>query len=128
MDERWRGGAEKEVARLRAEATAAREARDEADRARAGARDLFRPMPAALTSLDVGLADPGPARGAWTAWATYPDGDGPEQLQMLAAHIEQAWPTLSDTVTALEAAAEEELRTREDRWAPAGCRRGSSMV
>ena len=68
--------------------------------------------------LHVGLADPGPAREAWAAWIKHPDGDGPERLRMLAAHIEQAWPTLSDAATALRAAAEGELRAREDRWAP----------
>jgi recombinational DNA repair ATPase RecF len=132
LDERWRDRAEKEVARLTAQATAAREARNEADRARATARDLFLPVPVALTGLRVGLADSGPARRAWAAWVKYPDGDGTEQLRMLAAHIEQAWPTLSDTVRALEAAAEGELRTREDRWAPvaaevaAWCKRASA--
>jgi recombinational DNA repair ATPase RecF len=118
LDERWRDRAELEVARLTAQATAAREARNEADSARARARDLFLPVPAALIGMQVGLADPGPARGAWAAWIKHPDGDDPERLRMLAAHIGQAWPTLGDAVTALGAAAEEELRTREDRWAP----------
>jgi hypothetical protein len=132
LDEGWRDRAEQEVARLTALAAAAREARNEADSARARARDLFLPVPAALTGLQVGLADPGPARDAWAAWIKHPDGDGPERLRMLAAHIEQAWPTLGDAVTALGAAAEGELRTREDRWAPvaaevaAWCQRASA--
>lgn len=118
LDEEWRDRAEKEVARLTAQATAAREARDEADSAKARARDLFLPVPAPLAGSQVGLADPAPAREAWTSWIKHPDGDAPERLRMLAAHIEQAWPTLGDAVTALGAAAEGELRAREDRWAP----------
>lgn len=131
LDEGWRDRAEKEVARLTTVATAAREARNDAGNASARARDLFLPVPAALVGSQVGLADPRPAREAWAAWIGHPDGDDPERLRMLAAHIEQAWPTLNDAATELRAAAEGELRAREDQWAPvaaemaAWCKRAS---
>jgi recombinational DNA repair ATPase RecF len=118
LDEAWRYRAELEVAGLNEQAAAARGARDEADSARNRARDVFLPVPAALTGPPVGTADPGPARAAWAVWVRQPDGDGAEGLRRLAEHIQQAWPSLSQTVMALVSAAESELRTREDRWVP----------
>jgi DNA repair exonuclease SbcCD ATPase subunit len=118
LDEAWRDRAEREVDQLKAEASAAREARKEAEDARDRARDLFLPMPAALAGLPVGSADPEQARTAWAAWVTRPDVDGTEGLRRLADHIQQAWTTLSQSTISLAAEAESELAAREDRWAP----------
>ena len=131
LDETWRDRTEREIARLQAQAAAAREARAQADGARASARELLLPAPVTLTGPQVGGADPEPARAAWAAWVSHPDEDGPDGLRRLADHIEQAWPRLSRAVTALAAAAQAELRAREDKWAPvaaevaAWCKRAS---
>ena len=132
LDEAWRDRAEREVARLEAQASAARQARQQADGSRSGARDLFLPLPAVLSTPQVGIADPGSARAAWVSWTGRPDEDGADGLRKLADHIDQAWPRLSRAVTALTSAAEAELRAREDRWAPvaaevaAWCKRSSA--
>lgn len=131
LDEAWRDKAEHEVARLQGVASAARQAREEADGARSRARDLFPPMPAVLAGPPVGSADPESARTAWAAWAARPDGDGADGLRRLADHIQQAWPPLSQSAIWLASAAESELAAREDRWAPvaaevaAWCKRAS---
>jgi recombinational DNA repair ATPase RecF len=119
LDEAWRSQAELEVGRLQEKAAAARHAREEADIARGRARDLFAPVPAALTGPAIGAADAEAARAAWAAWAAHPDEQGAEGVRMLAGHVEQAWPPLNRAVSALASAAEGELRGREDRWAPA---------
>lgn len=118
LDEAWRGRAEQQVARLQAQASAAREACEEADGARNRARDIFSLMPAALAGPPVGSADPEQARTTWAAWAARPDGDGAEGLRRLADHIQQAWPALRQSTISLAAAAEVERAAREDRWAP----------
>lgn len=131
MDEAWRYETEHEIARLRKQAAAAREARTQANGAKASARELFLAAPAALVGAQVGDADPRPTRAAWAAWLGHPDEDGPEGLQRLAEHIEQAWPRLNQAVTVLTATTEAELQVREDRWAPiaadvaAWCKRAS---
>ena len=118
LDETWRDQTEREIARLQAEAAAAREARAQAHRAKASSQELFLPVPAIVAEPQVGSADPGPTLAAWTAWAGHPDEDDPDGLRRLADHIEQAWPPLNQAVTALADAAASELRVREDRWAP----------
>jgi recombinational DNA repair ATPase RecF len=118
LDEQWRKQTEQEITRLEQQASRAKDAHDQADQAKAQARELFPPVPLALTGPPVGDADPEPARSAWTAWVKQPDNGGPAGLRQLADHIEQGWPALSQAVTALAASAETELRAREDLWAP----------
>ncbi len=76
------------------------------------------PPPVALSAAPVASADPGLSFAAWRTWATYADEEGPAELRKLANHIEQALPPLREAVTALAAAADAELKAREDRWAP----------
>jgi DNA repair exonuclease SbcCD ATPase subunit len=118
LDEAWSDQTERQIDRLQRQASAAREAQTKANGTRSAARELFLPMPAALTGPQVGAADPGPARAAWDSWMKHADEEGPDGLRMLADHIEQAWPPLSQAVTALASTAEAELRAREDLWAP----------
>lgn len=121
LDERWRVRTEQEIARLHAQARAAKDARDEAGQARAAARALILPVPRLLAGEPIGSADPVAAREAWAAWTTQaskPDEEGPEGLRQLAGHLARAWPRLQAAVQALADAAGAELQSREDRWAP----------
>ncbi len=118
LDEAWRDRTEHEIARLQAQASVARDARSQANGAKASARELFLPVPAILTGPQVGNADPGPSRVAWAAWVGHPEEDVAAGLRRLADHIEQAWPRLSQPVTELADMAKAELLAREDRWAP----------
>lgn len=118
LDEQWRERTELQIARLQRQAAQARQARADADAARSDARDLFPTPPGTLAGPPAGAANPEVARRAWTTWTQHPDGDDADGLQRLAVHIEQAWPALSEAVTALASSADAELRAREDRWAP----------
>ncbi len=118
LDEQWRKQTEREITRLEQQASQAKHAHDQADHAKAQALELFPPVPLTLTDPAAGAVDPEPARAAWTAWIQRPDDRGPAGLRELADHVEQGWPALSEAVTALTVSAEEELRAREDRWAP----------
>jgi recombinational DNA repair ATPase RecF len=115
MDEEWRDRSEREVARLREQASEAQAAQDRADAARRSARALIQSAPAILAGALGGAVDTGSARAAWDSWAAVDD----EDLRRLADHIEQAWPRLHEAITALVTTAGAELRAREDRWAPA---------
>jgi ABC-type hemin transport system ATPase subunit len=129
----WAEGASAEVARLRSQAGAAEAARRAAASAADAARRLFSPVPAVLTSAPPSSGrssgrSSGPvpadvvraAAQAWQAWVACPDVSGgrADELRDMAAHIGQTWPGLRDSVAALAAAAEAEMRSREDRWAP----------
>ena len=118
LDEDWRAHTEDALARLRAQAAEAQQAHTRAKSAKGEARELFLPVPAALTEPPVGAADPELARTAWATWVKHPDEEGPDGLRKLADHIEQAWPTLHEVVTAMASSAASELQAREDLWAP----------
>jgi recombinational DNA repair ATPase RecF len=118
LDEQWRKQTEQEITRLEQQASQAKDAHDHADHAKAQARELFSPVPLTLAGPAAGAADPEAARSTWTAWVRRPDDGCPAGLRELADHIERGWPALSQAVIALTVSAEEELRAREDRWAP----------
>ena len=126
LDEDWRDRTEREIARLREQASEAQAAHERAQAARRAARGLLQPAPAILTGASAGAVESEPARAAW---ATLNAALNNEDLRRLADDIEQAWPGLYEAVTTLAAAAEAGLRAREDRWAPvaaevaAWCRR-----
>ena len=101
LDDQWKDRTEQEIIRLKAQATQAEKAHADAAEAQKKARELFLPIPMVLTGAPVGTADPEPAREAWAAWVKHPDQDGPDGLRRLADHVNQAWPTLSEAVTAL---------------------------
>ncbi len=118
LDEQWKDRTEQAIARLKTQAAQAEKAHSDAAEAQKKARELFLAVPAVLAGVPAGTADPEPARVAWAAWVKHPDQDGPDGLRQLADHIGQAWPALSQAVAALASAAEDELRVREDQWAP----------
>jgi recombinational DNA repair ATPase RecF len=118
MDETWREQTEREVARLEAEASTARDARDKAEASRSAARDLFAPVPVALSTASVAAVDPESARTAWDLWTRYPEEDDSAGMRRLAEHINQTFPPLSQAVSTLTSAANAELLAREDQWAP----------
>jgi len=118
LDEEWRAGTELAVGQLRAQAAAVSAARAAAGDAKARARNLLWPVPAALSGPTVGAADPRPARAAWDTWVKLPGEGGPGGLRNLADHLERTFPALDEAVTGLATAAAAELQHREDRWAP----------
>lgn len=118
LDDAWRDRSGREIDQLDKLAAEASEADTKADVARRAARGMFLPVPAALAGPGIGSADPEQARTAWESWDKNPDKGGAAGLRQLADHIEKTWPVLHRAVTALVAAAGEELRTREDLWAP----------
>lgn len=118
LDEQWRERTEQEITRLKTQASQAQQAHAAAADAHSKARELFLPVPSVLTGPPIGPAEPQSAGLAWAAWVKHPDQGGQDGLRQLAAHIELAWPALSQAVAALASSAESELRAREDRWAP----------
>ncbi len=118
LDEQWHEQTKQHIARLKTQASNAQQAHAEAAEARATASELFAPPPVALTGSPVGGADPEPARLVWQAWAKPPDAEEADGLRQLADHLEWSWPGLSRLVTALAKSAQDELRAREDLWAP----------
>jgi len=119
LDGQWQAQTEQEIARQQARAVQAGQAQAGAVASQQLARELLLPPPTVLTGPPVGAVDPGSARLAWLAWAKHPDAAGADGLRRLAGHIEESWVELSRAVATLVAAAESELRIREDRWAPA---------
>jgi recombinational DNA repair ATPase RecF len=118
LDEQWREQTEQQIARLKTQASEAQQAHTAALEARAKAQELFAPPPAALTGSPIRAANPAPGLLAWQAWAKYPAAEGADGLCQLADHLEESWSGLSQAVMALAKSAQDELRDREDLWAP----------
>lgn len=116
LDLVWHSRAYAEVARLREEAEAARDARRQLDAARQAARMLVtvdRLVPD-LTLVDAALADERAAvESALARWRSLSADAGPDDL---ARHITESYPALHAAVSAARAAAGEWLRQRHEAW------------
>ena len=122
----WRTATEENRDRLRGEAVAANDAFEEARTAARRVAALLSPLPAVLAGEGHAPAvDVAPARQAWSAWIAPPvagrveaSDTTPESLASLAQHLEDKFPALVSAVTAVAAAAAEEVASRDDQWAP----------
>jgi hypothetical protein len=85
---------------------------------------LLSPLPNVLAADgDAPTVNVTPARQAWLAWIAPGAGRAeasttPESLTSLARHLEAAFPVLVSAVTAVDAAAADEVASRDDQWVP----------
>ncbi len=115
LDEGWRQGAQREVARLRSDAEAVARAREAAERARRSARSLLTGPPSFLLESErVGIPSR-PLRESWGAWA---EGSGMDDLRALAQHLLERWEELDAAAREVRERAAAILKEREDRWRP----------
>ncbi len=115
LDEVWATTTKSDVDRRSVELADLERAREELERARAGARRLVSKRPAALDRAPLPSLedDVRQSRGAWDLWGAEPTGD----LE-LASHLEATHPELEDSLRALRAAVSAELQARQDVWTP----------
>ena len=113
LDDTWATGARAEIDRLSAAAAAADQAQVEYDGALWEVRALATPVPAALSGGPVAGIDPAAAVAAWQAWTSVIGGLA-EGFEV----AERAHQRAYDAVAAVQHAAAEELRRRDDAWRP----------
>jgi DNA repair exonuclease SbcCD ATPase subunit len=112
----WREATAKEVERLREEARAADQAHTRALEARRACERLLGGAPALVKRLtSEGVPDAAEALAAWTSWS---EGVELQPARDLAAHMRETYQRLTEAVAALVDSIAQELRRREDRWAP----------
>jgi hypothetical protein len=112
----WRESTTREVARLRSEARTADQAHTRAVEARRACERLLTPPPAQIKRLaSEGIPD---APAALTAWEAWRNGTQLTSVSDLATHMREAHAHLVEAMSALTDSIEQELRRREDRWAP----------
>ncbi|MCY3593039.1 MAG: AAA family ATPase [Acidobacteria bacterium] len=113
---RWHRRAEREVERLRREAAAVVEAREELAEAGREARSLLVEPPAVLQRSDLEEIDTGPVQAAWALWRGLGSEADDEEL---AASLESRHLELAVAAENLRVAATVELDRRQDLWRPA---------
>lgn len=125
MTAAWQAATEQNRDRLRGEAAAANDAFEEARAVARRMAGLLSPLPDVLAAdWDAPAVDVMPARQAWLAWIAPVAGRAeastttPESLASFARHLEAAFPVLVSAVTAVAAAAAEEVASRDDQWVP----------
>lgn len=111
----WREQTLIEVARLRDEASAATRAQSSLQQAVRNARVLLVATPVAVRrASDVGVEATALLQ-AWEHWYDLPvDASG----DLLRAHLQDAYPRLSEELIRVRGAARAELERREDAWRP----------
>lgn len=116
LDAAWRERTEGEIARLRAEASAADRAHARLAQATRAAEQLLAAPPAVLTRLAAeGVTD---AREALDAWQRWRDGIERSSPAALATHLREAYDPLNEALAALGESVSRELKRRDDRWLP----------
>jgi recombinational DNA repair ATPase RecF len=112
----WAEATRKEVARLRAAASANDQVHRQVEASLKRARELIQPPPKLLSQLfDIGVSGIDAVKVEWTTWYA---GASLTDLQALASHLEEQAPALKRALTTLLAAVAVEIRRREDRWRP----------
>lgn len=116
LDDAWAVATTAQVATLREEARAVREAQVQARRATAAVDGLVHAVPGVVTAaLGAGLGLPGltDLAATWDRWAELPTGPADQ-----ADHIEAGAAPLAVAVAAVAEAARAEHELRQDRWRP----------